>query len=534
MYPREIPDDAEESEKRLFAALRALGNDWIVIHDQRFVVAGRKGRPARNGQADFVLLHPNLGLLVLEAKGGGYEVSNGKWFTFPKGQRTPMDRGPFQQAVENRYALATYISETSGVRGLPAGHAVVFTDGAPRGNLGPEAPRDIVVDGSELATVKSAISRIADHWFGVTNQKISKADFQAVVRALLPTGSVAADRRFTVDVTMIGVHERTERQVTLTSEQLAVVEATAQKGYVAVLGAAGTGKTIIATRRAADLASKGQQVLLIADQKYLHKALQAKKSLKHGNITLGTPAEVAAQLLPKNHRDRPMWEVFVEVAESGRIFDAVIVDEAQSLDDDLLESLQALSNDRAYFFADPYQRDSQGMWRPRGGPHEFWLTQNCRNSFPIAKLVARLSGALPPHEGPQGPTPRFVEAKQDVASGYGQVMQLIKDYLKDISEKDLAVLTCAPKVDALALGLRRAGITVARRAGDEGVTVVSADEFRGCESPAVLLVAGPSHACDKDRAITAHYVATSRAVADLTILGNPSDWDQFTFMMEKQ
>jgi hypothetical protein len=118
------------------------------------------------------------------------------------------------------------------------------------------------------------------------------------------------------------------------------------------------------------------------------------------NIIVGTPEEAACELcldLPGRGPDYPLWAAFVEAAERADVLvDAVIVDEAQSYDKDLLEALLALCPKSCQMYADPFQRDSTGMWRPPGDPRTFWLTRNCRNALPIARLVARLSGSLPP------------------------------------------------------------------------------------------------------------------------------------------
>ena len=90
---------------------------------------------------------------------------------------------------------------------------------------------------------------------------------------LAPTASIAADRRYAVDVTLIDVQQRTEREIEWTSEQLDVIAATEPGAFVSVLGAAGTGKTIIAARRAAGLAAVGLRVVFVADQRYLHSSL---------------------------------------------------------------------------------------------------------------------------------------------------------------------------------------------------------------------------------------------------------------------
>jgi AAA domain len=536
-YPNTQNAGVPSSERRVFESLKRLGGDWVVVHGLRFITSARGRIPPRNGEADFVLIHPRQGLIVLEAKGGRYEVEHGSWYTFPGGERTPMERSPFAQARQNRYDLADHIFQQTGIRGLPFGHAVAFTDGAPHGELGPEAPRAIVVDGRELADLPAAVRRICGHWFTARTRGILPGEFEQVLSVLAPSASITADKRYSVDVTLVDVQQLTEREIQFTAEQLEVIEATEPGAFVSVLGAAGTGKTIIAARRAAQLADRGLRVVFIADQRYLHGALLNQPSLRHPNIVLGTPAEVARELgqdLPPAGSQDPLWAVFLEAAENGAAVDAVIVDEAQSYDDDLLDALFSLCPASCQMYADPYQRDSTGMWRPPGSPRTFWLTRNCRNSLPIARLVARLSGSLTPHEGAQGPPVRFVEADREREAFRKQFGAIVDDLAGSLAPAEIAILTCAQDTSELKKVLAGRRIRIARRPGDEGVTLLPAREFRGCEAPAVLLLAGPGHDCAAAEAATNHYIAVSRAVADLTVIGNADDWTEYGFLMEKR
>lgn len=534
-YPNVQSASAPASERRVFEGLKKLGDDWVVVHGLRFVAPARSRFPPRNGEADFVLVHPRQGLIVLEVKGGRYEIEHGRWFTFPGGKRTPMDRSPFTQATQNRYDLANHIAEHAGLRGLPFGHAVVFTDGAPSGDLGPAAPRAIIVDGTEITGLPAAVGRICEHWFMAGTKGMSPAQFDQVLTVLAPTAAITANKRYSVDVAVVDVRQRTERQIQFTTEQLAVIEATAPGAFVSVLGAAGTGKTIIAARRATQLAAAGMKVIFIADQRYLHGALLNQPALRHPNIILGTPEEVLKKLgtsQPAPEPQFPLWAAFLEAADSGVVVDAVLVDEAQSYDEDLLEAIRSLCPASCQLYADPYQRDSTGMWRPPGSPHTFWLTQNCRNSLPIAKLTARLSGSLTPHDGAAGPPVRFLAAEPDRSAFSAQFTSTVMGLLKTLDAAEVAILTCAQDTSDLRRLLDACHVRVARRPGDAHVTLLPAREFRGCEAPVVLLIAGPVHGCDSQEAATNHYVAVSRAVGDLTVIGNAEDWKTSRFLME--
>ena len=537
-YPNAQSASVPPSERRVFEALKKLSDDWVVAHGVRFIAPARGKRPPRNGEADFVLVHPRHGLIVLEVKGGQYEVERGDWYTFPGGQRTRMDSSPFAQATLNRYDLADHIYEQTGIRGLPMGHAVAFPDGAPRGNLGPAAPAAIVVDGTELADLPGAVRRVCAHWFPANTRRLSDVQFEQMLSVLAPTATVRADRRFLIDVTLIDVQQRTEREIEWTSEQVEVIAATEPGAFVSVLGAAGTGKTIIAARRAAYLAAAGLRVVFIADQRYLHGSLLRQPALRHPNLILGTPEEVAHSLcpdLPAIGPDYPLWLAFVEAADRGEVVvDAVIVDEAQSYDEDLLEALFGLCPRSCQMYADPYQRDSTGMWRPPRNPRTFWLTRNCRNALPIAKLVARLSGSLAPRDGAPGSPVRFVEAERDHAAFSVQFTTVIDDLVSTLSPAQVAILTCAPDTSKIRRLLVTRRIRIARRPGDDGITLLPAQEFRGCEAPAVLFMTGPDHECADVEASTNHYIAVSRAVADLTVIGNAGDWNQYRFLMEQR
>ena len=190
------------------------------------------------------------------------------------------------------------------------------------------------------------------------------------------------------------------------------------------------------------LAAVGLRVVFVADQRYLHSSLLEQPALRHPNIVVGTPDEVVRKLcpdLPPVGPDYLLWEAFMEVTEAGEAqVDAVIVDEAQSYDKDLLEALIGLCPTSCQMYADPYQRDSTGMWRPPGQPRTFWLTRNCRNAMPIAKLVARLSGSLAPREGAPGSSVRFIEAERDRAAFRVQFTTAVDDLVSALSPAQVA------------------------------------------------------------------------------------------------
>ena len=62
-----------DSERRVLDVLRKLDETWCVYHGVRIVVRPSGGKPAKEKEIDFLLLHRDHGMLVLEVKGGGVD-----------------------------------------------------------------------------------------------------------------------------------------------------------------------------------------------------------------------------------------------------------------------------------------------------------------------------------------------------------------------------------------------------------------------------------------------------------------------------
>src|SRR4051794_10992184 len=126
IYPDRPRSAATKGERRTFESLRALDDAWYVLHSVGFVA--REGRGNRPGEADFVLLHPRLGMIVLEVKDGRYRVAGRQWYESRASGWVPIARPPFDQATDNRYKLRAYVRDATGIA-VPTGHCVVFTAG---------------------------------------------------------------------------------------------------------------------------------------------------------------------------------------------------------------------------------------------------------------------------------------------------------------------------------------------------------------------------------------------------------------------
>lgn len=137
-----IPVASASGEAKVLLAFQSLPDDFRIYHRKTwYSFDGHEG--VREGEADFLVLHPELGMLVLEVKGGGAEEHQGDR---PEGRRAelrgaghlprlprpePARRGAQRAGVawseppeDDRAATEAFWDETSGLLLLEAAQAL--------------------------------------------------------------------------------------------------------------------------------------------------------------------------------------------------------------------------------------------------------------------------------------------------------------------------------------------------------------------------------------------------------------------------
>src|SRR5687768_16633233 len=97
VYPehQRYHEPESEAERRLYPLLGALPDDWTVYCNRRWHVAARGSGAPKPAEADFLIAHPDRGILVVEAKGGVIrrEPTTDRWYS----NDTLLDPDPFKQ-----------------------------------------------------------------------------------------------------------------------------------------------------------------------------------------------------------------------------------------------------------------------------------------------------------------------------------------------------------------------------------------------------------------------------------------------------
>lgn len=547
VFPAQLPDailrdPKRDAERLVYDALRdKLGPKFKVFYSVCWLSRNAK-RGAAEGEADFIIAHPELGVIVLEVKGGAIrrDGASGLWYSRSKANIEYEIKDPIAQARRSKHSLLDKLMSLPGHRWRSPrlSHAIAFPHCERVASLTWDCPPDLILCASDLGTVDRWVEGVFEYWDGeqeactpLNDERMR--DLQAV---LAPTISVKETR------TLLGssLSDADKEIARLTRQQANVLRGLNLNRRVSVTGGAGTGKTTLALGKARLLASEGFRTLLtcynrpLAD--HLMHCAQGQNDLVVMDFhQLCAQWSKAAGLKPTRYPSDPdYWSeelpaLFVEsiTCPSNRRFDAIVVDEGQDFSESWFVALQlALSDTEGgilYIFSD----DNQRIYRPRNTFRSEFVSlalyENLRNAKPIHKVAAGFyRGNELQASGPDGPQVEFIEAKDGDAQE--RVLSKILHRLireEKVSASNIAVLT-GRSVETAVCGRKGAfgtfGWTRDVREHSDRVLFESIARFKGLERQVVVL-------CEIDDLVASSreeslYVGLSRARGHLVVVGS--------------
>ena len=406
MIPSFCAAQAPPGEKALFERLRdeQESSGWVVFHSLGLADHERQVE----GEADFVVVIPNLGILVLEVK-SHKAVARDEDGLWRLGNDAPTVRGPFQQAQEAKHSVIGFLKKRQiDLRNVPVVHAVWFTSVRAKTSIAPSPEWQTwqILDLQDLENVVGAIrrtlSRGTDHLISTNWKK----DPGVTAPDDVLVGRISSALRTRFEIVMTPGDRRNAREGQLSkflAEQYEALDMLTDNDSVLVHGYAGTGKTFLAAEAAQREVSQGRTGRLICFNSMLARHLKEKLSGLDG-LRVSTFHQELLRLsgigtAPKN-AGREFWEdelpkrAIEGLADlpSHEIGDFLIVDEAQDLAiDSYLDVMDLLvlggfEDGRNYFFGDfeqqaIYQGTASRAVLKRRIPKlaSFRLLKNCRN-----------------------------------------------------------------------------------------------------------------------------------------------------------
>src|SRR5262245_50284746 len=264
-----LPTDSA-AERRLYEGFLAqLDDAYVVFHSVDWVLAGPRGPD--EGEADFVITDPELGLLALEVKGGRleYDPSSRSWSQTGHSGSHRLDEDPFHQASDGMRSLERVLQAQPGWdRWRPSyGYGVAFPDGLYEHDAHPGAPAKIAIDRDDLTRLSERVPEIMRTWQR-PGRRFGSRGMDAVAQALGFGVEIRTPLRLRFD-------EEDKKLVELSSDQAWVLAFVTHRRRAAVTGPAGSGKTLLAIALAKRLATAGHRTLLTCFNRRLGEHLRA-------------------------------------------------------------------------------------------------------------------------------------------------------------------------------------------------------------------------------------------------------------------
>lgn len=568
MYPEDGPmkGTTSNAEMKVYEALRdQLDDEFMVFHGATWHSKEDDGYVA-DGEVDFIVVHRDLGLILLEVKGGSisYDGAGGKWLSRDRFAQVHEIADPFKQVSKSVHVLKRLLKRAPSTS--PYGHeyrlsyGVWFTDidWTPAKVSLPHVSDDLVLDRTNLRRPDDGLRRIAQHFAGAfgkgSQTSISEQGWKALEEMLAPSLAIKS----TLAILMEGDERRIDR---LSVEQFSRLDRLSRHRRLAICGAAGTGKTVLAIEKARRLAVQGLDVLLVCINNSLAKWIAGKVALDTADVQKHLRvhhleelclllAHEAGQAFPVGNKltqselARLMSQYLATLKAHGRVvnFDAVLVDEAQDIDQPVWTQLNKLLRDIRdgifYVFYDPAQRDGDSDWSPPSfvAKTDFRLTENCRNSQNIFRVVKRFYGGMDELIclGPEGSPVVCIDPatiSTGTSNGDAEVAALVHvlDRLvkaENVRPEDILVITGRPQKKSRWYTQQNVGehkLTWRADAMVPGrVALSTVRSAKGLERSVVVLTEldGLREELKRDALL---YVALSRAIHHLVVLGPKND-----------
>lgn len=324
----------------------------------------------------------------------------------------------------------------------------------------------------------------------------------------------------------------------LSEEQLDIINLPTTKNWV-IAGAPGTGKTVMAIYRATQVSRNHKALLLVYNIPLMQFLQTAVKNSNYRNCTVSTYYQWLSNFyrkqfgtkLPEVERFAPDWPVVGQNCKRlGKMYEHIIIDEAQDFPIELIQILMGLSKNITCFI-DQNQAIEAGKTNTTSAikalceETPYTLTRNFRNTIEIRNLSALFcKNGNPAEARTNGKKPTMIQC-----SNYDDQVEEMCRIIRQNEEKSVGIIVnnknLKPTYNSLTNALDsdiniEVYKTMTGNSLDfetDGVKIVSYGTMKGLEFDIVLLPRFEKVLSTGDTVADLNriYVATSRPLSEL-------------------
>ena len=365
---------ASHAEESVYAKCLGLSDKWQVYYSVT-LSSIEENRGLVDNETDFLLYHPDYGVIVLEVKGGriGFNKDKDSFYTVNRYGKSFFIKNPFQQALTWKSRFLRYLRKEN-IK-VPITHMVSFPSLYERDlpNTA-EIEKELFIGKEKLdnleVSLKDAVKKAQPQKFLQFDDVSSRLD--KVIRGINFRGKYYL--RDYIDNHNIRVKD-------LEHIQESILNPISQVNKLAIEGEAGTGKTLLAALLARNFYKQDKSVLILTTNPLLNTKLEEDLG---GRVDVKTYAELSSEygveLLrrPNGYEGtREDWIQFVgpetlkkEIEASDLRYDVVICDEAQDVQPFWWEAIEVILKEETsnlYIFFDR----SQGVFGSGSSDNNF-------------------------------------------------------------------------------------------------------------------------------------------------------------------
>ncbi|MEC5172130.1 nuclease-related domain-containing DEAD/DEAH box helicase [Chryseobacterium nepalense] len=534
MIPHILFETGSEGEKRIFEALQTkLSNDYMVFHSVRWIGSDRN---RSQGEADYLIFHPQKGLIIIEVKAGIIEVdSNRTWYQTNRNTLVKKEIfDPEKQADESKFKFISLLKTYQ----IMVCHAVWFPS-IEFGNqpLPPNYHKDMLFDIKTLDNPEININIAFEYWLKQTNRKtnINQFEQKRIIEKIAPELYLIPSQKIEYDI-------REQRFNKLTSEQAKVLEFLKFQNTVVINGSAGTGKTVLAIEKARQLAQDGKKVLFLCFNNMLSDYLNS--NFGHYGFKISTFDKLCVDTVGfKDTFQKTRLNFLDNILDENIFFEYtdIIIDEGQDFENDWLEYIAEKIDDGCFYvFYDQQQClyfEDVNKWI-KESPCKITLFINCRNTEAIAKTAYGTLGInkkQPILSGIEGEQPELIsfENSNDFAIWMDNV---VSKYLMETKadKNSVALITMNTLENSIiAETMKNSKFSFSENKEKGFVCISTARKFKGLEADLVIITDLDWNRFNDEVYRKLFYTTCSRAKHNLYINSNKLIDENIDFVLQK-
>ncbi|MCP9294197.1 MAG: NERD domain-containing protein [Planktothrix agardhii LY1] len=515
MFPPDGPSNPNlYGESQVYHLLAKLEDDFYIFQDRHWIFTNKEGCRTER-ETDFLLVHPQKGLLIIEVKGGtkfSYDGEHDQW----KSGDNQCYKNPYKKQLANSRKLPLFLKET-----IPSlknfwftcGYAICFPKiDDLEGNLAPFMERKVTLFKYDLDNLDCRINEIYSHYINpIYDRPLGKQRVEEIKNLITPKSVFRKSLSAELD-------DEKETIIQLTKEQREILDGFYRVNQpILIEGPAGTGKTQLAISQAISDIKSNKFVLFITNspqsQYYIYQEISLNIQLNHDSLTILHSKEV-----------RRVNDILTNQNNGKEI--RIIVDEAQQLDANLLRYLADYSEKILHIsiiiFKDDSQKTNENNIEQIFQPFNYTLQKVIRNTIEIfdsyKEYISPTYKVKKPVRTFKEVIKNFFIAEKDLIDALQATLINMTKYEK-ICPKNITILFSEQPTESIAQSIQSSinplsfkKYSLASPIHPQTITWSTVYEFQGLENHIILLVElDPEPISETIRLRRLRYIGRSRA-----------------------